>query len=133
MSGTAVMSHRTRWRNQDRRGTNTGPFKTRRGRGFAKLATLKVPMQVLNTAALAASLSAIITWARGPFATSYTVEKSANGSSGWTVVSSTISPLASSYTVTGLTASVAQFFRVTGVNAAGTGTPSANSTCTPTA
>lgn len=133
MSGTALMSYRKRFRNIDRRGVNTGPFKTRYGRAFEKLVTLKVPLQVTGTSAMPGSLSATVCWTRGPYAKSYTVEKSATGSGGWSVVSSTISRFASCFLVTGLTASVIQYFRVTAVNPAGTGTPSANSSATPTA
>jgi hypothetical protein len=137
MSGTAAMSHRKRFRNIDRRGTNTGPFRVRRGRAFAVKTTTRVPLAPTKVSALAGSLSAIITWVGGPFAATYTVEKSPDGSTAWTVVSSTIKAslpeTGQAFTVTGLVASVAQFFRVTGVNAAGTGAVSANASATPTA
>ena len=59
----------------------------------------------------------------------YRVERSANGSSGWTSVGS-MGENAVEYTDTGLTASTAYFYRVVGFNANGDGTASASASAT---
>jgi hypothetical protein len=50
----------------------------------------------------------------------YVIEKSADGLTGWTVVTESVST-ATTYTVTGLTTGVLQYFRVAAVNEVGTG------------
>ena len=51
--------------------------------------------------------------------TGYLVEKSANGTTGWSTVTTTGAVL--TYTVTGLTNETIQYFRVSAINAVGTG------------
>jgi titin len=58
----------------------------------------------------------------GSAITGYVIERSTDGSSGWTTVSGSVPPSATSYLVTGLTGGTNYFFRVAAMNAAGQGT-----------
>ncbi len=130
MSGTAAMSYRKRFRNAAR-----GVFHLRYGRGFLKYFNTIPTAVVTGLVAVAGSLSVPLTWSRtGQTQTdTFIVEKSANGTTGWTVVSSTVPGTAAGYTVTGLTAAVIQYFRVSAVNELGASAVSATVSATPTA
>lgn len=127
-------SKRRRFRNAYRAG-EYGPMHLKYGRAVALANTKKTAamVQVTGLSATAGSLSALLAWTAVPDANHYLVEKSADGSTGWTFVANVNAGM-TSLTVTGLTASVAVFFRVSAINGAGTaGAVSANATCTPTA
>ncbi len=63
-----------------------------------------------------------VSWAAVPHVTSYLVERSANGTTGWSSVGT---PLTNSYHNTGLTAGTRYYYRVSAVSGVGTGPPSA--------
>jgi len=87
----------------------------------------------LNTAT-AGNLQVALAWTAGSTGgsaiTDYVIEKSADGTSGWTVVTESVSTTPS-YTVTGLTNGTIQYFRVSAVNTIGTGTASNVMSATP--
>ena len=89
----------------------------------------------LDTATVSGATPTTVTlgWTQGvnsSLVTDYTIEKSPDGTTGWTVVSEPVST-ATSYTVTGLTTGVIQHFRVKAVNEVGTGAPSNVLSATP--
>ncbi|MEO6807853.1 MAG: fibronectin type III domain-containing protein [Isosphaeraceae bacterium] len=61
--------------------------------------------------------------------TGFTIERSPNGSSGWTQIASPIAN-ATSYNDTGLTAGTAYFYRIKATNGVGSSTPTATATAT---
>jgi titin len=71
-----------------------------------------------NVAAVAAGRSVAVTWDAAPGATGYTVERSANGTSGWASVGTTDGDTLA-YTNTGLTAGTRYYYRVVAANQAG--------------
>ena len=89
----------------------------------------------LDTATVSAATPTTVTlgWSQGvnsSLVTDYIIEKSPNGTSSWTTVTESVST-ATSYTVTGLTTGVIQYFRVSAVNEVGTGNPSNVMSATP--
>jgi len=84
--------------------------------------TYSLPAQVANLAAAAASTTQIdLTWDAAASATSYLVERSANGTTGWTSVGT---PSSAAYSDTGRTAGTRYYYRVSAVNPGGTGAAS---------
>ena len=83
--------------------------------------------------ATAGDTTVALTWTApsvtGGTITGYLVEKSANGTSGWSTVTTTGAVL--TYTVTGLTNGTIQYFRVSAINATGTGAASNVLSATP--
>ena len=91
----------------------------------------------LNTATAATPTSVALVWTApssngGSSVIDYIVERSNNGTSGWTVVADGFGTT-TSYTVTGLTSDVIQYFRVIAVNGIGNSAPSSVLSATPTA
>ncbi len=80
-----------------------------------------VPAGPTNLSATAASSSQIdLKWAdNATNETAYAVERSTNGSTGWTVLTSTLAAGTTSYSATGLSASTTYYFRVKATNSAG--------------
>lgn len=129
MSGTAAMSYRKRFRS-----ANAGrAFHLKRGRGFDKYANALATGQVVGLVAQAGSLSVQLVWTPKSQADTYLVEKSADGTTGWTTVSAVVPKGSQGWLVTGLIAAVIQYFRVSAVNELGAGAVSANVSATPTA
>ncbi|MDP6976627.1 MAG: fibronectin type III domain-containing protein [Acidimicrobiales bacterium] len=67
----------------------------------------------------------------GSAVTGYRVESSTNGGSSWSTVVADTGSSTASYTATGLTNGTAHTFRVSAINAAGTGTASGTASATP--
>ena len=89
----------------------------------------------LDTATISVPAPTTVTlgWTQGvnsSLVTDYTIEKSPDGTSSWTTVTDTVST-ATSYTVSGLTTGVIQYFRVKAVNEVGTGAASNVKSATP--
>lgn len=79
------------------------------------------PQAVVASAALTSSTSATISWTASASATSYLVERSPNGSSGWTTLTTTSG---TSVTDSTLAYASAYYYRVTASNALGSSAPS---------
>lgn len=91
-----------------------------------------VPAQVTGLSASAASSSAIdLSWSAASGATSYKVERSPDGSTGWTQIASGV--VSTSYGDTGLTASTIYYYRVRATNAQGDGSYSTSASATTSA
>ena len=77
-------------------------------RTIARERLFYLPPTALNVSAVGAG-SVSLAWTAAPSATGYVVEKSANGTSGWTIAGTSAT---TSATITGLTPSVPRHFRV---------------------
>lgn len=127
-------SKRRRIKNAVRDG-DYGPNHLRYGRGAVLANSYKttVPAQVTGVTATAGSLKATLGWTVIPNVFQYKIEQSNDGSTGWATIAS-VPGSNWGYVVTGLTASVARFWRVSAVNGDGVaGTVSSTVTATPTA
>lgn len=88
------------------------------------------PAQVTGLAVGSPTGSSLsVSWSALPGATSYQVERSTTGTGGWSVVAT---PTGTSYVDLGLLPSTAYYYRVSAVNAGGTGTPSTVQSATTT-
>lgn len=100
-----------------------------------RAAAVTVPSAPTLTAATPGNTTVALTWTApsngGSAITDYAVEKSPNGTSSWTSAESTTST-AITQTITGLTNGTIQYFRVSAVNAIGTGAVSNVLSATPT-
>jgi outer membrane protein OmpA-like peptidoglycan-associated protein len=94
------------------------------------------PVQTTGLSATAGDSQVTLSWTApsngGAPINDYVIEKSANGSSGWTTIADGTSTL-TSYTVTGLSNGTITYFRVSAKNSVGTGTASATVSGTPVA
>lgn len=90
-----------------------------------------LPTTPTNPAATATGADAItVTWDDVGDETGYRVERSPDGSTGWTDVSGTLPADTTSYGDTGLTADTEYFYRVSSVNAVGSSAPSSTVSAT---
>jgi hypothetical protein len=99
------------------------------GASSAVVNNYTLPAQVAGLTANSISLSEIdLTWtALSPAPTGYSVERSLNGSTGWTVIGT---PATNSFNNTGLDAATQYFYRVRATNPGGAGAYSSNANAT---
>jgi fibronectin type 3 domain-containing protein len=102
------------------------------GASSAVINNYTLPSQVAGLAANSISTSEIdLTWtALAPAPASYSVERSLNGTTGWTVIGT---PTTNAFANTGLDANTQYFYRVRATNPGGSGAYSANANATTSA